>query len=787
VTYAVSAALSVGLARRYVGDVPRRAAAVLALLPLVFTGKAVLRGELYGPADLYSTSDPWRAAAEARGAPAPANPILSDLAFANLPWRAAVREAVANGRVPFWNRFVLAGSPLLATAQAGVFHPATWLGLWLPVPLSFTFSCAFTLFLALLSAFLFFSDFRLGPRAAMAGAVGWGFSTYVVFWVGWSVGPSTATLPLLLLGLRRLARAPGRASIGLTTAALWLSFCGGHPESFFHGAAAGSVYFVWELAGTQGRRAGALAAALGAGSLAFLLCGAQLFPLLEAIPRSAEYRARRAALDSGASRQSVPLSETARRLLPDVLPFAHGVFGKSPVQTPRNDGSGMPIGYAGAVLFPLALAGLGLRGATSERGRSIFLFLALAGLAYGASAPGLHDLTARLPGFELALNYRLVFLAGLGLSGLAAFGVARLETDGRGRRLAVASACVAAALLIAFFLARPVFADRGLPSSFVTAQFLFEIVPVVLLAAVAASRRPPREIASAAVVLLAAQRFLEMRGVYPTLPAASLAPAIPGLGSIARAAAADPGRVVAAGTILRPNGATLYALQDVRGYESLVLGRFADTYPLWCRAQPASYNLVTDLGAPFLGFLNARWAVGGPRDPVPAGWRQRFRDADLAVFENPRALPRAFIPRNVRRERDPARRLEAMAREVDFGEIAWLSEPGLGPAEESGGRASLDVREVGPDLVLEAKVERRAFVATSLPDWPGWRAIEDGHEVPLETVNHAFIGFWLPPGEHSVRIRYRPAAWGLGLASSAAGLVAALAMGIVGRSGRRPA
>ena len=774
------------LARRFVGAVPGPAAVVLALLPLAFTGEAVLRGGLYGPADLYSTSDPWRAGAQARGAPPPANPILSDLAFANLPWRAAVREAAANGRLPFWNRFVLAGNPLLGTAQAGVLHPATWLGLWLPVPLSFTFSCTFTLLLALLSAFLFFSDFRLGAFAAMAGAVGWGFSTYVVFWVGWSVGPSTATFPLLLLGLRRLARAPGRASIGLTAAALWLSFCGGHPESFFHGAAAGAVYFAWELAGARGRGAGAsLAAALGAGILALLLSGAQLFPLLEAIPRSAEYRARRAALDSGGGRQSVPLAEAARRLLPDVLPFAHGIFGRSPVQTPRNDGSGMPLGYAGAVLFPLALAGFG-RGRPPERGRSIFVAFALAGVAYGASVPGLHDLTARLPGFALALNYRLVFLAGLGLSGLAAFGVARLETDGHGRRLGLASAGVAAALLVAFVLARPVFEDRALPPRFVAGQFLFEVVPVALLAALAASRRPPRQIASAAVLLLVAQRFLEMRGVYPTLPAASLAPALPGLASIAGAASSDPARVVAAGTILRPNGATLYGLEDVRGYESLVLDRFADTYPLWCRAQPASYNLVTDLGAPFLGFLNARWAVGGPRDPAPPGWRERSRDDAMAIFENPRALPRAFVPRNVRREPDPARRLEAMGRAADFAETAWLSEPGRGSGEEPGGQASLALRAIGPDLAVDARVERRAFVATSLPDWPGWRAIEDGRAIVLETVNHAFVGFWLEPGPHRVRLSYRPPSWPLGLAASAGGLVAALAMGIRGRSALRP-
>ena len=47
------------------------------------------------------------------------------------------------------------------------------------------------------------------------------------------MGPSTASLPLLLLGLRRLARDPGRGAIVLTAAALVLSVFGGHPESAF--------------------------------------------------------------------------------------------------------------------------------------------------------------------------------------------------------------------------------------------------------------------------------------------------------------------------------------------------------------------------------------------------------------------------------------------------------------------------------------------------------------------------------------------------------------------------
>ena len=48
-----------------------------------------------------------------------AEPFVAGLAFANLPWRAAVREALVNGRFPFWNRFVLGGNPLLGAAQAG--------------------------------------------------------------------------------------------------------------------------------------------------------------------------------------------------------------------------------------------------------------------------------------------------------------------------------------------------------------------------------------------------------------------------------------------------------------------------------------------------------------------------------------------------------------------------------------------------------------------------------------------------------------------------------------------
>ncbi len=780
--YAGSVSAAVMIARRWVGPVSPRVGVLLALLPLAFTGEAMRRGMIYGPSDLYFAGEPWSRTALSGEVGAPRNPILSDLAFANLPWRAAVRESLANGRLPLWNRFALCGGPLLGTAQAGVLHPATWLGIALPLPLSWTFSCTFTLFLALLSAFLFFRDLGLGARAALAGAVGWGFSTYLVFWLGWSVGPSTATFPLLLLGLRRLARAPGRAALALTSAALCLSLFGGHPESFFHATAAGGVYFLWELAGADRRgRARSVGLALGAGVLAAMLSGPQLFPLLAAIPRSAEYRARSEARAAGAAAPSVPAGEAAARLLPDLLPFAHGIYGKSPVDASRSDGSGMPLGYAGAVLFAPALLVFARRPAV--RGRGIFAAFFAAGLAYGASFPGVLDVTQRLPGFALALNYRLVFLAGMGLAGLAALGTQALSEERGARRLAVACVAVAIVAVAAFVGARPVFASRRLPEDFVLRGLAFEIGPVLLLAAAAAAaRRRPLIAADAVVLCLVLQRFLEMRGTYPTLPADSLAAPLPTLAALPLGS--DPSRIVAAGGVFRPNAASLYGLEDARGYESLVLDRMADTYPLWSQPQAASFNRVPDLDRPFLGFLNARYAIGAPSDAVPSGWLEQARGPEMVLFANPRALARAFVPRMLRRVAEPGPRLAAMSGAADFGEVAFLG--GAGAPEETNGAATLRVREVGPDLVVHASVSSRAFVATSVPDWPGWTIESGTRRVPSETVNHAFVGFWLEPGEQEVRLAYRPASWHLGLGAFLAGLAISVGLAVSARRAGAP-
>src|SRR6266498_66475 len=172
----------------------------LVLAPLALTGKALLTGGVYGPIDIPYQAPPLSVYAQEMKTAPTQSPILIDVAYQEIPWRKAVRDAFKNSRLPLWNRFVLAGEPLLAVQQPVVLHPATWLSMLFPLAQAWTFDMTLRYFTALLCAYLFLRDLKCGEIPALFGAVAWAFCDYVVFWVGYPLTPAVAPMPLLLLG-----------------------------------------------------------------------------------------------------------------------------------------------------------------------------------------------------------------------------------------------------------------------------------------------------------------------------------------------------------------------------------------------------------------------------------------------------------------------------------------------------------------------------------------------------------------------------------------------------------
>src|SRR5881628_2293380 len=76
ILYLLTAAALLGIAHACVTRLTRGAALVLLLLPLVFTGRALLTGRVYAPVELAYTTEPLSSCAAEIGAPEPQNRML---------------------------------------------------------------------------------------------------------------------------------------------------------------------------------------------------------------------------------------------------------------------------------------------------------------------------------------------------------------------------------------------------------------------------------------------------------------------------------------------------------------------------------------------------------------------------------------------------------------------------------------------------------------------------------------------------------------------------------------
>ncbi|MEM1202878.1 MAG: YfhO family protein [Acidobacteriota bacterium] len=795
--YLAFAAAALALTHRYVRPLSRSAALVLALLPLCLTGGSLLTGKVYAPLDMVFSWEPFASDRGDFGVERPHNAMSGDLTFQIVPWHAAVRQAWAAGDWPLMNPTMLAGDTLAQSAQAAPYHPINVVALALPLDLSLTFIAAAVLLCAGIGGFVFARELGCRETASFFAAAGWAFCGFGTFWLGWPMATTVAFFPLVTTAVRRVTRGPDRRSALLLAAAFVLVALGGHPESLLHATAVGAIYGLFEVASIPGpsrlrKAASAVAAALVAGVLALLACAVYLLPIVDALPQTEQYRLRHdlfAALD-----HSVPWPEALDRAQTNLLPHRYGLGWGETVPGPEFF---VPHSnaYAGSVLFALALFGLWRH---PWRGRWLLGGVYLFGVAMGASAPWATHFVASLPLFEIGIHKRLVFAAAWALATLAALGAEAWATRPE-RRLAALHLAVTAGLGALVAKAWGPMTEDGLSPELLAHYGLWLLVPVAAAAAVCwlggGARRAgrPGTVLAALLGLLLVQRAAEVGDRYPDLDRRLAYPAVPILEHLPATDA--PYRFVGVGMTMPANLGAIYGFEDVRGYQPMTLAHLVRTYHLWPTEPHVYFNQVHRLGSPFLDLLNVRWGMAPASYRPPEPWRVVARDRGVQLLENPRALGRAFIPREVHLDMPPKRQMAGLEACRDFGATAWIDTPARadhGPDRpRANGPGTLTVRKRGTGLRIDAAMEGPGWVVVSQPAWDGWRArTPDGGELPLARANRSFLAFELPAGDHRVDLVYRPRSFGIGLWTSA-GTVAALLLGWLGSmlisQSRRPA
>ncbi|MGZ4808241.1 MAG: YfhO family protein [Thermoanaerobaculia bacterium] len=757
--YLLAGIVLIGLAHFFVRRIEAPVALAVLLIPLCFTGRALLTGRVYGPIDLPYVTEPLNWMRGAQGLQAdPHSGSLSDVACQMIPWRAAVQSSLRHGEWPLWNPYLFGGGVLAASAQPAPYSPFTLLACLLPIGTGTTFLASIWFFVAALSAFLFAREIECRESVALFAAAAWPFCTALAYLILWPLGQSWTLLPLVLLCVRRTVASSTIRSTMLLAIALALLILAGHPETTLHVVFVGSLYGIFLIARDRKNVARKLLCAVGAGALALLITALYLLPIVEALPQTRDYVDRKQLVTHWATGTSAP--NAWARVAVDFFPWLHR---RTWLAWTHVNAGVIETAAAGSLVIALALFAI-----WRVRSAECWFFTALLalGVMSGTNWQPVSAAWKTLPLFDVSFNDRLCIAAAFSFVALAAIA---LEFVCRTNEWRLLGLHVGTAVVV--FAAASIAIDRAkLVDPNLEAWGDFKLFAEIATPAVAALMflLPVRSrfVIASLVVLLLAQRTMEEAGVYPVLPADAAYPPIPILRSLRDVR--EPFRIVGQGLALIPGASTMYGLEDVRGYTAMTFEPQVETWPLWCRGQPVWFNRVDDLDRPFLSFLNVRYAITWSREREHDGWRVVASQRGSKLLENTHVIERAFIPAEVAvGDRDPLFEMELAA---DFRKRAWIqtAEP---PRDAANGPGTVSITRKKSGFHFDVVMQRGGWLVLSEQRWTGWRAYVDGRRVAIHPANIAYIGIYVPDGKHAVEVRYWPESFVIGRVISFAAIL----------------
>ena len=764
------------LTTRYV-TLGRAAALAVAIAPFIYFVPAV-RGQL-----VLCPDDGW---------------------LSNLPLRMTVAREVLDAHLPLWNPYIFSGYPLLGAAQAGILLPLNWYFLFLSAPLAMNLAVLSTYALSGVGAYLFAR--RSGTDvfgSAITGLV-WQLSGFFIAHIGHTVFIQTAgLLPWILWAIDGYT-VTGRRSWALMIATLVaLQTFAGHPQALVYSLLLAATYSGYMALNNRILRLRYLGAvAMFAAGLA--LAAVQILPTLELARNS--FRAQ--ITYEFFSSLSLPPKFLFTFFAPYLFGGGDGRFFNAPYIGPAFYGE--YAGYVGVTTLILAIAAPFIKRDARTKFWSVAAVVGL-GLTLGQFWPlGLYHAVFHVPPLNLfRVPARHLLEVDFALAVLAGRAVSAISITQNRKRVSAVTLVVSVGVLVLTCLS--VTAWR--PSDFQSEQGLLHapelFLPVILAAAGTITLWIFVQGWQAGRVLLfvivafdlsmwgqssgwrlspsrdsalwhepPAVAFLRRReGDEKQFRVLSLLP--PDLNV---SYAASRLGITEDVLTLQPNTYMMHGIQNAAGYDTFGLERYsrlADDMKLWGDLTDPERSLTA--GREF-DLLNVRYMLAKNLAGDTSRWQPVAQLDDISIYENLRALPRAWLATSV----------------VQLPEAALLEVIRTGKLAD--GQTWEPLRTVLMDAPLQMnfggeEVERKAEVLRYEPNrielrtecvassilvlsenhYSGWRAYVDGKLAPTLRVNYNLRGIALSPGEHSISFVYRPKSVLFGLLISLFTVIALLA------------
>ena len=731
---------------------------------------------------------------------------------------------------PLWNPFVFLGMPSFASgAYNPLIYPPDWplalIAKVLPLP-DLTWLLLYY-FLGGLFFFLLAREWGARPEGALLGGVAFMFAPNLVAVGSHGHGSqlvNSAYIPLLLWLATRWMRRGGLHHIGWLALAGGFQMLRGHAQIVFYSWLAIGLYALIEVIGgvvskqapaddppvtpvTRLLRAAGLGAAM---ALAFAIAGFYNLPLRD----YAQYSIRGGGAGGGVGMDYATAWSLSGRELPTiVIPGAVGFGGPTYWGTmPFTD---YPNAYVGMITVALALLGF----LTWSRSRAFALALGVAALAisFGKHLPLYGFLYEHLPlfnKFRVPVMILVLFQVSAAL-GLAWGWSALLEGSAANpppARVSRGLLMIGAALLIVLLvggmgqgawragyekavqLARPDLAPQAGEIAF--RGFIADLIRVSLLALatlavgwLALRRKLPAILASLmALVLL----LIEIWPVSAQVVAPVIGPRVARILEqgrddvvefLEKAGPQGTFRIWAIEEI-QSNRFAGFGIASVGGYHAAKPRLYQDLVDALVIPSPQA---PTAFSLSWMRLLNIRYVVSP--QPLEVPWLRRAYQGSAIVFENETALPRVTVLGAYRVAPSARAVLDSITSErYDVGIGTWLdSDPRVsvgGAAVAASGRATIVDYRLNR-VTIDVETPAPAIVRLADMWYPDWVATVDGRRTPVLKADYLLRAVAVPAGRHRIEFRFESRAVRMGLLLSALGLVASVALLLVGVIARR--
>ncbi len=337
------------------------------------------------------------------------------------PLRYFTAQELRRGHLPLWNPYNASGEPWLANPQTGVFYPPSWMFVVLP------FARAYVLFLALHVALLGCGALLLfrrlaSPPAALLGAlslmlcgpslslldVSNTLTTFawipLVLWSALAMAPAAVCAALIAMSF--LAGEPFFAALAALLFVILRAGVGCHPERSEGPVWAGGAHIEppdpHRSLATLGMTLRSMIDLLDIALTALAISAVQLFPFV-------------ASLIGSDRAGNVDAAEILRDSLP-LRDWLHVFFGGASRQ------HFVPVVYVGIVASLLACVAIGSAWRLRAVQGAIALLVFAALIAAGSSLPFVGAILTRLPVTVLRYPARMLPIAALAITALAAIG-----------------------------------------------------------------------------------------------------------------------------------------------------------------------------------------------------------------------------------------------------------------------------------------------------------------------------------------------------------------------------